>query len=696
MAQQLTDQAIGDMLSELYREYAPHMTRLRVRRLLLEIGSGAGDAGVGTYLPEPYDQSKLIIRQQIGDVIDTLDNFTARVSANEPRVVIEPLSIKQQKVGKTVERNAADQEQVLMAMWGKLGGRYAQRQVTRSACWGRAGWYLTLPRDASFGLPDRDYFDDLTDDEIERMRRSGKIKLEAEPDGSYAESADSWMERRRDTARQNAIDGPSLLTLAAYPPDMVYTRWMRDGTARPAQKYSFIVEELPRTEFMAGSELAKSAGKLAGLSDDDAERYGLMVRDGKIEGGIAAGGEEGSQQNQHWTLATLLTPNEVYYYVTETPGGGGGRTVYYDEHGAGRVPLVPAPAIISDSGAPGSRFSSLMESVFAQAPIINQIETLLSNVATWNALGRFVIVDESGRLLEDPDTGEPMIMASDDLIGGEPGKVAIVKGQPQQLVLDASLLFQLLDFYSARMDLSKPSPVTEGVAGASSAAWQVRQLLEASGELIEQAVDNHSEAVHQVMLLWVRWLRMLDEPIYVFAAPGRRGSERSVRGLIEFNPSDLTEAFTVHQSPRSAQQRIVLQQAGIELLQAGRIDDRQYYEEYALADDPEEAELRALVQQVKTAVYFQNTANLQPGSLLADLVEAVRGRVAFDLLSLSPNYALATAQQMTQRAAAASAPIQVAQPEDGNVAEAAGIRQPGLGMGQQLPGNPGARTPQVA
>ena len=129
--------------------------------------------------------------------------------------------------------------------------------------------------------------------------------------------------------------------------------------------------------------------------------------------------------------------------------------------------------------------------------------------------------------------------------------------------------------------------MTEGQAGATAAAWQVRQLLESSGELLEQAVSNHAEAVKQVQLLWIRWMRMLDERVYAFAAPGSRKNARSVRGLIEFDPADLVESIRVEQSSQSAQQRVVLRQAGIELLQAGRIDEHEFYEHYDLAEDPE-------------------------------------------------------------------------------------------------------------
>ena len=711
------DTQIGNVLRELWAEQATHLARLRTRRMLLDLAQDAvGDPSIGTYLPKPYDKSKLILKTLIGDPLDVLRNYTARVSANEPQVSVIPVAAERRTLAKRVENRAAEQERLLMSMWQANGGRQAQYQVAWSQSWGRAGWYLTLPREATWGLPDRAYYDDLTDGEIEAMRRSGKIAPEpvAGEDGGaqYAESASNWMERRRAAAAEQAISGKTLVTLEAIAPDMVLPRYDRDGTARRSLKYAFVIEELPASDFAPGTELARAAAEAAGVPEGELDRYGLYSdRDGRIQGGVTRGGEPHSASNsgkQRWTLARFVTRDEVYYYVTTNPASGAGQTIWHERHGAGKVPLVPVPGMYTDSSQPGGEYSSLMESVFALTPILNQIETLLSNVATWNALGRFVVEDVDGRLVAGDD-GEPLIMSTDDMVGLDPQDVSIVRGHIRQLTIDASLLLQLLDFYSRRLDQSKPAPVTEGQAGASAAAWQVRLLLEASGELLGQAVSNHAEAVKEVMLLWVRWLRMLDEPVFVFGIPGKRKDRETVRGLIEFEPSDLVESLHVAQSAQSAQQRVVLQQAGIELLRAGRIDDRQYYEEFALADDPEEAELRAIVQQVKQAVLFGDVSAAPPGSVLGDVVQAVRGRITMQMLDQSPNFAMASAEQMAQQSSAAAQQAQAAamgqaqgqpggvpsgpgpqvpNPQNGNFAAAMGVREPGMGMGIDLPGDP--------
>jgi hypothetical protein len=696
MPEQLDDQQVGVMLRSLWEERAPFLARLRTRRLLLQLASETvHDETTGTWLPPEWKDSHLVIRVLGGDPFDVLRNYVSRIAANEPMVAVEPIG-QRGTVGKRVDEHAGEQERMLGAMWQALGGRQAQFQVTWSQAWGRCGWYLTLPRDAAWGLPDRQYYDDLLEDEIEELQRTGKITADA--DGRYMESAESWLERRKHSAQERAFQpGASLATLRAYPPDMVLPRYEDDGTARKAIKYAFTVEEIPGSDLKAGAEYARAAAKRAGIDGPDIDRYGLWLdQEGKIQGGVTLGGEPDSQRHRdRYTLAKLITPTEVYYYVTETPGGGGGRIIWHDEHNAGRTPLIPVPGMYTDSMAPGAEFSSMMESVFAAMPLLNQLETLVSNVATWNGLGRYYIVMPDGSPVQDAD-GNRLYLTTTDVVGNDPGSMFIAEGEIKQLTNDSlSSLLPVLQLYLERLDRGKPAPVTEGQSGADAAAWQVRLLLEASSDELRQAVNNHAEAVRDVMLCWIRWGRMLDEPLYAFAAPGNRRDERSVRGLVEIDPANLVESIRVHQSSQGSQQRIALQAAGAEQLQLGLIDRFQYYDEYALEQDPLAAVKRADVQQASDLVLWGNTDNVQPGSVVGDLVEAVRGRAHFTLLRESPNYALATAQGMAERAAAAVAAPQ-APPMDGNLAEATGVREPGLGMGQQQPGSPQSQQPQLA
>ena len=688
---------IGSILKDLWRERDRHLTRLRVRRALMEMSTDTLNLPqTGTNVPESYRKSELIIRHQSGDVNRGVQNYASRIAANEPQVSVIPVSLGNKDVGKRVEEHAAEQERLLMSQWDAVGGRSAQDQVTWSQAWGRVGWYLTLPRDASWGLPDREFFTELDDDEIETMKRSGSILPDMDEDGRHVESASTWLERRRKAGKSNAVsdDARALFTLRAVAPDMVLPRYDNSGSGKRSLKYAFMIEELPHSDFQPGSELARAAATFEGFEDQEQiDKYGLVIREGKIEGGVTLGGEPHSQQQRDpWVLATFLTRTEVYMYVTNTRGTINGKIVYHDEHGGGKVPLIPVPGKVTDSLRPGGEYTSMMEQVFAAIPIINQLSTVLSNTAVWNSFARWYVVDPDTPRDED---GEPMVLTtSDDVPGMDPGQVSIARGEIKQLKIDADLMLGLLQFYTERLDQQMPASVTEGTAGASAAAWQVRQLLEASGELVTEAVDNHADAVKEVMLLWIRWMRMLDEPVYSFAAPGRR-SGTSTRGLIEFDPKDLTDTITINQNPQSAQQRIVLDQVGVEKLSGGLIDDRQYYEEFALESDPEEALLRADVQKLRQAVMFGDVTHAPPGSMMDVLVQMAKGEITMQMLERSPAFAVATVTQMEEEAFMASQQ-QLPSPDQTNVAQAAGQVQPGLGMSTTQPGTPGGGAPQGA
>ncbi len=689
---QYTDAGIGDLFQELYTERRHFIKRMRVRRAILDMFGGDFEAETGTHVPHPYDDSQLILKVMVGDPVQALANFASRLNANAPQVNVTPVSLKAQGVGKTVDANAAEQERLLMSMWQRNGGNVAQRQMARLQSWASVGWYLTLPRDASWGLPDRQYFDELTDEEISELKRTGKaVPVWDEDHERSAEPASSWMDRRRQTSQDQAVSGATLTTLKVFPPDQVLPRYDDDGTAKPSLKYAFAFAEIPASYAAAGTEFSKSAYRYlrrygdSSVEDVDIERFGFTSSNGVISGGAPVGGYIGSQQDAStMVLSIFVTRDEVYYYLSESVGSEG-KIIYYDHHGGGKVPLIPTPALYGDPGAaPGYEYKSLMDGIFAMAPILNQIETLLTNVATWDALGRFVIEDVDG--IPTDDDGEPVIASSESMIGLQPGEVSIIKGRIRQLEINADIFVKLLEFYSSRMDLLKPSPVTEGIAGASQPAWSTRMLLESSGELLEEAVDNHADAVAEVMQLWIRWMRMLDEPIYVLGIPGKRSNERSVRGLIEFDPADLTEAIDVQQSAQGAQQRIALQAHGVELRRDNVIDDLEMFTDYFLKADPEAAEIRGIAAEIEQLVWRGASETIAPGSLLSDAAQALRGELSFDLLRESPAFAMASAEQMGIESALNA--------QQGNVADVAGVREPGLGMGQTQPALPALSSPQ--
>ncbi len=111
---------------------------------------------------------------------------------------------------------------------------------------------------------------------------------------------------------------------------------------------------------------------------------------------------------------------------------------------------------------------------------------------------------------------------------------------------------------------------------------------------------------------------------------------------------------------------------------------------------------------MKQAVLFGDVSAAPPGSVLGDVVQAVRGRITMQMLDQSPNFAMASAEQMAEQSSAAAAQAQqaamaqaqaaggapsgpgpqVPNPQGGNFAAAMGVREPGMGMGIDMPGEP--------
>ena len=225
----------------------------------------------------------------------------------------------------------------------------------------------------------------------------------------------------------------------------------------------------------------------------------------------------------------------------------------------------------------------------------------------------------------------------------------------------------------------------------------LRQQIEQINETLREPAENHATAMKMVFRLWIRWMRMIDRPVFAFLAPGHRTSKGNERALIEIDPADLTEAIVVSQDSQSASDRIVLDQVGIEKLEKGLIDRETYYEEYARVEDPQDAMLRQDLERIRSAVMYGDNNQIQPGSLMADVVDAVRGKITYELLRRSPNFAIATSEAMTaeqQMAAQQQLPgmgmtgTGIAE-TGGNVAGAMGVRQPGIGMPFDLQGTPG-------
>lgn len=677
----LTEQQVVSIIQQLEQDFDPYISRMAVRRMLIErLPEMMKSNQVGTNVPKPFDKSAQIIQTVTGHVVDGVQHYAARIAANPPQPIV-PRIAKPSAITQKAESNAAEQERLLSALWASLDGPKKQYQTAWSQSWCRVGWYLTLPREIGWGLPDRSYFTDLSDEDIAEMRDSEYLSLDAD-DGStiFAESADNWIKRRSKAAEDNALSGNTLFTLESIPGDMVRYRMDRDGI-----KYAYVVEECPASDFTAGGEFMRDIATRLGYEGGDVDRFSIIMGEGgKVIAGVTQGGERESSKNSSFNFIRFFDRECVYYLVSGRGSPSSPSLIWAGSHGGGKCPLIPVPGIWTDSRRAGAEFSSPMESVFALAPLLNQVETLLSNAAAFNAIPRWVIEKADGSLVVD-EQGNPKEVAGAPPPGLDPAEATVVDGKLRQLEIKADLLLELLKVYADQMKDAMPPDVAQGQGGTSGAAWAIRQLLSAAQADLEQPVSNHAAGVREVFDLWVRWMRLLDTPIYALSVPRNRSGVRAVRGLIEFDPADLVQGFEVVQSKDSASDRIVLQQHGIELRREGVIDDRRFFEEYMHEQDPVQAEKDMYAQNLKTQI---------AAYMIQQLLPMAQGRLWSGLMAKFPNSAILTSQLMAEQSQMQQAAGQPAGPMDnhalprGNVAQANGLRQPGVGAPVSMPGSP--------
>lgn len=682
-----------------HRQAVAHVQdRIKVRRSLISraVSTVVSDNALGINVVAPYDKSSLIVKTMIGEPAKAAQHYASRLGANTPDVQVVPL-VSKGTLTATAERHAGEQERLDAQLLEDAGEPAARRVAAWAQTVGGVAYLLALPRDLGFGLPDRTYFDDMTDEEFERARAEGRVapvKVKNPRTGQLvpAEPGDVWAARRAQVAQERKVNGRGLFTIKAYPRDMVLAPRDHDGV-----KWAAVVEEVPAEQFGPGTDMARMAAKHMGI--EDAEKYGL-IRDpqGRIVAGTTAGVAPGSTHTSNsWTLVRYFNRLEVIYFVSGSGSVEGATEIWRGRHrcrvmGEATVPVWEVPCFRTDSDLPGEEYSTPMEQVFAYTPLINQIETTLSNAASFNGIPRWVIEAKDGSVVRDPETLEPVGVDSSPTPGLDPKQAAQYPGTVRQLTIDTSSLQEMLNTYLAQLDAAMPAPAATGVAGASAPAWQVRQLIQQAQSTLREPVDNYSTAIKGILQAFHSWLRDLGEPIWYFGAPGHRANERSVRGLIEFDPEHLTDSIKVTQELDTPDERVILDQMGQDKYAKGLITLRQYLEEYAREQDAEEAERNLYIDRVVR--HIVGGEPVPEGSLMAAVAEGARGRVMLMLAQRSPNFAIGLARQMAQAASTPAAPGGIGDPgAGGSMTDAAGIRAPGVGMAQTLEQQLGTNVP---
>ncbi|MCR4375940.1 MAG: hypothetical protein NUW22_13940 [Acidobacteria bacterium] len=690
-------------------EYARVQTRMRIRRALISrvLDTNVADNGTGTNVGPPFDSSTMIIRSMLGEPSKAVQHYENRLSANVPNISVVPITTKP-KLTQTLDRVAGEQERLDAELWREAcavaGGRGEHQRLASAMVVGGAAYLLTLPRDLAFGLPDRIYHGDMTDEEVALLTREGKLSPSRLPHPKtgelvYAESGDAWASRRKEAMKAGKVAGKGLFMLRALPRDMVLCEKDAAGL-----RWGAVTEVVPQSVFGAGSQWARFAARHDKTFTGNEAEYSLMLNTkGQVIGGIPQGGPVGysSRATSSFTFITYTDREDLVYLVAGPNDVEGGREIWRGKHGCTEqgqpaCPLDEVACIRGDVDLPDHEFLTPLDPLFAVIPNTNQFLTMRSNIAAWNATPRFVVEVTDGSQLRGND-GEPVNVKSAPTPGMDPTQIAAYPGTVKHLTIDAADLDQSIVTMFGRIDLYMPSPVTQGAAGASAPAWQVHQLIQQAQENLRQPADNLAMAIQRSLLKMHGWLRQLDVPVYFWSVPGHRKDARELRGLIEFDPADLTDSITVKLELDTPEDLIVLDQVGQAKLKDGLITREGYFEEYARVQDARQATVESYGQTVADSLLFGRPL---PGSaLLAMVAQRVMGRLAVELPGWSPNAARAQAQDMSMAAQQQvaeqeqeglmggpppSEPI-VAGAEDVSLANAAGVRQPGVGMAQSLP-----------
>ncbi len=701
---------ISQLLHDRWGTQAEINGLMKVRRALVSrLTTATMGNQTGTILPPPFDESLVTIKAMLGEMAKAVQISTSRLTANGVVMKVVPLSLRTD-INETVEKMSGEQERLDSQLWYECGGMDAQWNSAWAKSVTGVAFLLTLPRDATFGLPSRRYYSE-SDEDLQRAMEAGIVSpFPREVSGKmiYAEDGDVWAGRRKDAAKARSINGRDLFTIQVYPRDMVIKE--RDSEAKDL-KWGAVIEDIPAASCAPGSDFAMAVAKKKGLSGEDVKRFGVFwdKKDKCIIGGISQGQPLDSANTGYdsFTLirwfdrkdqVILIAPRGSVQGATEIWRGAHGCTV----QGQPACPLIEDPFYRTDISTIGQEYSTAIDEVFAYVPPMNQLMTIMSNIAIYNGTPRLVGKLAAGQDLRG-DSGEPMAGDSAPVPGLNANEIAFYPGDVTQLTIQAGTILDALKIYFERLDRVMPA-LGAAASGADAAGWAIMQRVQESQQPFLRPVENFCQAVTGVVQRWHGWMRPLDVPIYFYAAPGHRKTDRDIRGLIEFDPKNLTDSIVVTQDVYTASEQTVREQIQMQKWQAKLIDDEQYYESTNV-QDPRAAVTRRWVQVVVDYVMTGVLPPPPPGTTMAApsivqmVGDGVRGTVHYELINRSPNYAIGVAEQIAAQSHQAGAMGMGGEqpgvlPEgQGNIAHAAGVRAPGVEMSTTLQGQLGPSAP---
>ncbi len=597
MADALSTDRIQGLLDYAEAQFSEVTLKARLRRILISRNpSGADDQNrIGINLPYPYNSTTLAVRYLGHEPAQATQFYASRLAANLPEVSVVPVT-QHDKVTETVDKMAGEQERLT----GELLDAAGLPEFMREGGWAMSSlgctFAVVMPRDADWGLPARASFEDYTDKEIERLQHEGKINRfpsHVKDDGTpvYAEAQNIWKARRKQAMHDRVVSGNSLFTIRNWPLDQVLFENDRDSN-RLGPKWFAGVEEIPAYGCMEGSAIALSAAKRNLIHPSLVGQYGLWVKDGRVIGGVSVGvpkDSSGWKRPEWFTLVRFYDREEQIVMVCPMGSVHGGFEVFRGAHGctvmgAPANPAVEFPFYKTDTNVPMQAYSTPIDGVIALSPLINQMKTLLSNAEAWNLIPRLVNLVKDGTTVRGED-GEPIEPGTAAPVPGlDPSQISQYVGDVKPIVIDTANTNTLLQLLMTAMAEAMPSPAATGSA-SSDTAWGTQIAIEQQQALLKEPSDHITRGVRGVVWRMYGWLRTLDVPVMFHTAPRQRENTRSARGLIEFDPKDLTDSIVVTQDQDTPEEAVVRAQVGTTLWQTGAINDEQYAEKYLKEQD---------------------------------------------------------------------------------------------------------------
>ena len=620
----------------------------------------------GTFVPPPYDESALVVPYMDGMIAHAAGWMAQSLCDNAPKVIVH----RHDTTDRDTRQLAQAQENELEAFLnGVLYETDKIQRIHRKAAWYQvtrgAGVLFCLPRDASWGLPDRRYFDELTAPEVQDLMRRGKAHLDGpstDPATKAVESIDLWNARRDLAARKRATErvrqgphnGRTLFDIQVFPLEQFFYEEDSAGISRAC-----VSQEIPYDLLAAGGLLATEAADY--LDDDDIRQFGMRVTD---DGAISAGVPRGSSEDlprenldrSTFILTRYIDREEIIYHVSTLANARGGKVVWSTPHNLGEVPFYIMAGTETGDDSPSRAYLPLLYGSYAITPGLNSKMTLLSVVNGFRNIPRYVIQksrrggtgQDQGTQIQgqDAQTGNPQVINYMDMLGLNPEQVAvIVDGEVKELMPgDPSGLLNEIQFLMGIQNSILPSPSETGSDTSSGPAWGKLLLQTAASNRYKGSIESRENAWTRCMQMIARQLMALGDPVYFYPIADPV-DPRQTRAIIRLDPSMIHCDLRVVQRTTRRDELVVQMQVGADQLERGLIDRYTYYDRFAEEEDPRAAILRAEVEQIRTLMRQGQSPHVAPGSVHHTIAMMLMGSVEEMFMQRSPAFAEAMAEK---------------------------------------------------